>query len=124
MPSIAGRESIVAERTLANPAGLNPNIRVERAVAILIFVLCFLYLCLFRRYSSLEPDEGIVLQGAERILGGQVPYRDFFSFYTPGSFYLVAWLFRIFGDSFLVARTSLAVCGALGSVVTYSLARR
>lgn len=65
-----------------------------------------------------------MLQGAERILHGEVPYRDFFSFYTPGSFYLLALLFRIFGDSFSVARTSLAVVGAISSVITYLLAAR
>ena len=94
------------------------------AIAATIFLLCFAYLCIFLRYTSLEPDEGIVLLGAERILGGELPYRDFFSFYTPGSFYLVASLFRIFGDSFVVARVSIAVAGAICSVVTYALARR
>jgi hypothetical protein len=43
----------------------------------------------------MDPDEGIILQGAERILRGQVPYRDFFSFFTPGSYYLLALLFKI-----------------------------
>jgi hypothetical protein len=97
---------------------------LERVVPSLIFVLCFGYLCIFRHYSTLEPDEGIVLQGAERIIAGQIPYRDFFSFYTPGTFYLLAFLFRVFGDSFAVARISLAVVGAICSVITYLLARR
>jgi 4-amino-4-deoxy-L-arabinose transferase-like glycosyltransferase len=98
--------------------------RRERVIAILVFISSFAYLCAFRRYLSLEPDEGIVLQGAERILHGQLPYRDFFTFYTPGSFYLVAFLFRIFGDSFVVARTSLAFSGAVCSLITYVIARR
>jgi hypothetical protein len=97
---------------------------LETSVPFLIFVICLAYLCLFLRYSTLEPDEGIVLQGAERILHGEVPYRDFFSFYTPGSFYFIALLFRIFGDSFAVARLSIAFSGAACSVVTYLLARR
>ena len=96
----------------------------EFAIGIAIFLFCVAYLFAFRRYSSLEPDEGIVLAGAERVLRGEVPYRDFFSFYTPGSFYLVALLFRVFGDSLTVARTSLAVTGASCSVITYVLARR
>jgi 4-amino-4-deoxy-L-arabinose transferase-like glycosyltransferase len=87
-------------------------------------VFCVAYLLAFRHYSSLEPDEGIVLAGAERILRGEVPYRDFFSFYTPGSFYLSAFLFKVFGNSLTVARTSLAMVGAAASVVTYLLARR
>jgi hypothetical protein len=72
----------------------------------------------------MEPDEGIILQGAQRILRGQVLYRDFFSFLTPGSFYLHALLFRIFGNGFLVPRTALAVAGGLFSSVGYILARR
>jgi Dolichyl-phosphate-mannose-protein mannosyltransferase len=96
----------------------------EFGIAIALFVFCVAYLCAFRHYSSLEPDEGIVLAGAERILRGEVPYRDFFAFYTPGSFYLVALLFRVFGDSLTVARTSLAITGASCSVITYVLARR
>ena len=98
--------------------------QLDRALAVLVFLGSLSYLCFFRRYSSMEPDEGIVLQGATRVLAGQVPYRDFFSFYTPGSFYLIAGLFRIFGNSFAVARSSLVVTGALCSTITYILARR
>lgn len=97
---------------------------VEHVTPLAVFLLSFLYLCVFLRYSSLEPDEGIVLQGAQRILDGQILYRDFFSFYTPGSFYLVAGLFKVFGDSFIVARLSLAATGAACSLLTYLLARR
>jgi Dolichyl-phosphate-mannose-protein mannosyltransferase len=107
----------------ASPQTLS-HIELERATVVLLFLGCFGYLYIFRHFSSMEPDEGIVLQGANRILAGQVPYRDFFSFYTPGSFYLVAALFRVFGNSFVVARTSLAVAGAFCSVLTYLLARR
>lgn len=96
----------------------------ESLLPTLIFGVSLLYLCLFRHYSAIDHDEGIVLQGAERILRGEVPYRDFFSFYTPGSFYLVAGLFKVFGDSFVVARSSIAVIGAGCCVITYLLARR
>ena len=97
---------------------------LERATSVLLFVGCLGYLWLFRHFTTIEPDEGIVLQGATRILDGQVPYRDFFTFYTPGSFYLAAAVFRIFGNSFVVARSTVAVAGALCSVVTYLLCRR
>ena len=98
--------------------------QIDGAIAVLVLLGCLSYLSVFRRFSSMEPDEGIVLQGATRVLAGQIPYRDFFSFYTPGSFYLTAGLFWIFGNSFAVARTSLAVTGALCSTITYPLARR
>src|SRR5258708_33667687 len=98
--------------------------RSERYIAFVIFLLSFLYLCLLRRYTWIDPDEGIILQGAQRILEGQVLYRDFFSFFTPGSYYLFALLFRVFGDSYLVAHTALAFVGAAFSPITYLLARR
>jgi hypothetical protein len=89
-----------------------------------LFALSFLYLCLFRRFTSMDGDEGISLQGAQRVLAGQLPYRDFFSCLTPGSFYALALLFRIFGSSLVVARIALALAGAILSLITYLLARR
>lgn len=98
--------------------------RSERYIALIILVLSFLYLCVFRRYCWVDPDEGIILQGAQRILDGQVLYRDFFSFLTPGSYYFCALVFRVFGDSYLVAHTALALFGATFSPIAYLLARR
>ena len=97
---------------------------VELGIALLLFVATALYLCLFRRYTSMELDEGIVLEGAQRVLRGEVLYRDFFSYFTPGSYYFLALLFKIFGSSFLVARTVLVFFGGVYSTVTYLLARR
>lgn len=122
MRSIVDSES--QNQVTATDSEASSPMRSEFAIGIALFLFCVAYLFAFRHYSSLEPDEGIVLAGADRILHGEVPYRDFFSFYTPGSFYLVALLFRVFGDSLTVARTSLAVTGAGCSVITYVLARR
>ena len=65
-------------------------------------------------------DEGIVLAGADRVLQGDVPYRDFWSMYPPGQFYTLAFLFKLFGTSVLVERiydlairSLLALCGFL-----------
>lgn len=98
--------------------------RRDSLIASGFFAVTVVYLLAFLRYSALEPDEGIVLQGAQRILDGQLPYKDFFSFYTPGSFYLVAALFKIFGNSFAIARFSIVIVGALFPVLTYAFARR
>jgi len=96
----------------------------ERWIAAGLFIVSCLYLSSFCRFTTLDPDEGIVLQGAERILHGEVLYRDFFSFLTPGSYYLLALLFKTFGNSFIVARGALAVYGGVFSVFTYWMARR
>src|SRR5437899_1314572 len=117
---------------ISSPSGswirLAPRVREhfsrDRQIALFIFLSSLGYLLLFRRYTTMEPDEGIVLQGAQRILRGQVVYRDFFSYFTPGSYYWLAFLFKIFGSSFTLARTVLAVIGAGFSVVSYMLMRR
>jgi hypothetical protein len=96
----------------------------DLAVAVVLFAGSCLYLLRFYPYTTLFCDEGIVLQGAQRILQGQVLYRDFFAFITPGSYYWMALLFRVFGSSILVARAALVIYGALFSVLTYLISRR
>jgi len=109
----AARPFLVAEKS-----------RDERWITFGLFLLSCLYLWLFGRYTAIDPDEGITLQAAQRILEGQVLYRDFFSYFTPGSYYLTALLFKICGSSMLVARTALVVYGGFFTVFTYLMARR
>jgi 4-amino-4-deoxy-L-arabinose transferase-like glycosyltransferase len=98
--------------------------RVEWGITLLLFVTSCLYFLIFYNFSKVNWDEGIILFGAERILAGQVLYRDFFSFYTPGSYYLLALLFKLFGSSILVGRAALVVYGGLFTALLYVLARR
>lgn len=63
------------------------------ALAGFLFVLLFI---------SMAPgvgqyDEALILDGALRVLHGQLPYRDFYTLYGPGQFYVLAGLFRVFG---------------------------
>ena len=46
-----------------------------------------------------EFDEGILVTFPTRVLAGQIPYRDFESFYGPANAYLVAGMFKVFGAS-------------------------
>jgi len=111
-------------RTTGCPLLLPEAIPAERWIAAGVFAVACLYLFGFRRYTTMDPDEGIILQGAERVLRGEILYRDFFSFLTPGSYYWLALLFRVFGNSFTVARTTLAIYGGFFSVFAYWMARR
>lgn len=124
-------KSAILEYVPATPGAQPPSdinvpesSRSECLIALAIFVLSFFYLCIFRRATWIDLDEGIILQGAQRILDGQVLYRDFFSFFTPGSYYMLALVFRVFGDSYLVAHTLVAFVGAGFSPIMYLLARR
>jgi len=96
----------------------------DALLAAALAAISILYLWPFRNMLFLDWDEGILLQGAARILRGQLPYRDFFSFYAPGSYFWNAWLMKVFGDSLLVPRTVVLLYGVVFSVLTFILARR
>ena len=82
------------------------------------------YLYPFLRVLWRVGDEGTLVYGAQRVAEGAVPYRDFFEVMGPGSFYWLGFFFKIFGISWLAARTSLMITG-VGTVLTvYWLARR
>ncbi|HET7101857.1 MAG TPA: hypothetical protein VFJ52_11960, partial [Terriglobia bacterium] len=72
----------------------------------------------------LSLDEGIYLAGAERILRGQVPYRDFFVITGPGSFWIQAGIIGLLGPTLRHARLPLAFDLALLSGIVYWLAAR
>lgn len=69
-------------------------------------------------------DEGIILVGAERVLSGEIPYRDFWTMYGPAQFYILAGLFKIFGVSDLWLRIYGFLIKAVISVQTYALVDR
>lgn len=58
----------------------------------------------------------VALVGGERVLAGDIPYRDFWTIYAPGSYYLLAGLFGIFGVHNLVSVVAgtLLSAGAVG----------
>jgi hypothetical protein len=109
------------ERVLPSAAvAYNPPMRLPRfVVGWFLFFLC-LFLGLFGVHRQLFPfDEGFVLCAADRILHGELPYRDFIAVYPPGQYYIVAWLFAIFGPGTLVMRlydicVKAALVGLLG----------
>ena len=64
-----------------------------------VILLCFALIIAVPRYKAGIDvgDEGFLAYGAERVLDGQVPNRDFVSLQPPFSFYTTAVFFRIFG---------------------------
>jgi hypothetical protein len=81
------------------------------------------WLWYFRRSTNLL-DEGSTAAQALRIVNGELIYRDFFTVVTPGSYYTVAWLFQIFGESLMVLRWTALATGLLIVLVTLIVARR
>jgi len=69
-------------------------------------------------------DEGVILFGAERVFHGEVPYRDFWTMYGPGSFYLTAFLYSMFGISDLVLRVSVILIKGAITSLSYVIVKR
>ena len=64
-------------------------------------------------------DEGIALYGAKRIILGQTLYNNFFDIVTPGTDYLLAGIFIIFGTTLKVARITTIIANALNVAMLY-----
>ncbi len=63
-------------------------------------------------------DEGIVINGGLRIVAGQIPYRDFDLFYTPGSMVITALWFKVVGFSIESARWLMTLwAGLIASLI-------
>lgn len=71
-----------------------------------LFIFGFSYVILFLG-MPIRPnsyDESVVLTGSMQVAAGQIPYRDFFTVYGPASYYVLAALFKLFGQSILIER--------------------
>jgi hypothetical protein len=69
-------------------------------------------------------DEGYFLDLASRVQAGELPYRDFDTYYTPGIFYLDGAVLSLFGENVLPPRLLMA-CARVGcALVGYVVARR
>jgi hypothetical protein len=68
-------------------------------------------------------DQAIFLEHAQRMLGGEVLYRDLFQFNLPGTEYLYYFLFRLFGVHLWICAAALLVALTGITLAIYSLSR-
>jgi hypothetical protein len=90
----------------------------------LIFVFSLVFYSLYFDRGMLLADEGTLMHAAQRINQGEVPYRDFYQFYAPGRFYIVAALFKVFGEGFLITRKMWVIVRALIVTLTFLIGGR
>ena len=95
-------------------------------VAPIILGLVLATVCLrgpLLRWNLNVADEGYLAWGSQRVMDGQVIYRDFHRNYPPGIYYLFASLFSLFGSDFMLTRiVSLVFLCAICSI-SYLLLR-
>ena len=83
-----------APRQVAAEAGI---------VVAVVGLIAAVYLS-FAQYGFDVLEEGYFLHNAQRVLQGELPYRDFNTPYTPGIFYLYAWVMEQFGSNVVLLR--------------------
>lgn len=64
-------------------------------------------------FVMFDPDPWIGIYGAKRILEGQLLYKNFFDFLTPGTDYLLAGIFHLFGLTLTAAQWTVVLSNAL-----------
>jgi len=69
-------------------------------------------------------DEGILLEPAQRIASGSIPYKDFFIHMGPGSYWIQALVFKLFGISIHAARIPVILDLALQCALVFWLAAK
>ena len=80
----------------------------RRSLAVATLVLVALLLPLLRGFDrpAKAMDEGSLLVYPELILKGNLPYRDFETFYGPANVYLLSGVYAVFGPSTLAERAT------------------
>ncbi|MGZ6671144.1 MAG: hypothetical protein ACXVFM_02205 [Solirubrobacteraceae bacterium] len=76
------------------------------------------------RRGYMPHDEGLMLAWAQRIAGGQWPYRDFWSNYGPGQPLVLAGLVKLLGPSLLWWRVLRVILDAVVALEAFLLVRR
>ena len=73
---------------------------------------------------GMSADEGQTLTAGWNVSRGLVPYRDFFEFYAPGSFYILGTFFWLFGARYAVAFVVAFVALLSGGVGLFLISKR
>jgi hypothetical protein len=77
---------------------------LRKACLLVCSALALLFLFVSFRTFVHVYDEGFALVGGERVLKGEIPYRDFWTVYPAGQSYALAGVFRLFGTTLGAAR--------------------
>lgn len=94
------------------------------APLIVFLVTTIVYGAIYFREDSIPTAIGANLVPAERVLKGEVPYRDFYKIQTPGILLLNAALFKFWGTSWITAATGVLIFKILTITLMFVIARR
>lgn len=108
-----------------SPVGSRGRIEVDRTsfaryaywTSLVVLLTCL------KSFHGLDSDEGGILGGAWDLLNGRELYTDSFQYVTPGSFYLVSWVWHVFWPDYHLAKMLGAVSILFTAVAIYYTSR-
>ena len=109
---------------LISPRWLSVTRRREFAVVLVVALATAAASSWAARTGIDVTDEGYFLDLAYRVHNGQLPYRDFATYYTPGTFYLHAAAFALGGVDVMPVRFLSAAIRTACGLALYGLTRR
>lgn len=96
----------------------------EKKTIITLLLITLSKTILFSHYGFGLVDEGESLHNAQRILAGDLPYRDFFAIFPPLDNYFYALTFWLFGESVFIPRLIASLIFVATPVLIFLIARR
>ena len=96
------------------------KINLPLAAAVFVSITALLFYTNGNRFF-LTSDEGIILDGAVRMMSGETLYRDFFGYMTPGSYWIQEAVFSLFGVSIRSGRIVVILDFALQCSILFWL---
>ena len=104
--------------------GLIGSLRIETARDLFVGVMAVaiavaVFGCIFNRANVLSYSIGYNLYGAERVLAGEIPYRDFHTLYPPATLYMNAAAFKLLGVSLYSAMVGVFAFKVLTILMVY-----
>lgn len=89
---------------------------------IVLLILFFFLLFLYTR--GLNPaNEGLLLQSARYINQGEIVYKNFYFPHTPGSIFVIALLFKFFGQTILTARLLIFFSNFISIILIFQISK-
>jgi hypothetical protein len=92
-------------------------------VATLFFLYCFLFIPPFLPIDH-SGDYVIFITSAKRMYEGEVMYRDFFEFLTPGTPFFFCCLFKVFGPRLWIPNLVLLLLGVSLAWISLFISKR
>lgn len=79
-------------------------VKSNRNYVYLLVAVALFYHLFFFNYGVNLLDDGLLLHGTERLMEGEILYKDVFSLYPPGMYVSLMLFFKLFGHSILTLK--------------------